>query len=160
MDFRASKSLRALIDELKQLIAGVAVQATTNANRTQAQNGVAVPAAAPAVFDTPVPFTSKTGNVRVSVSLSVTGTGGTSVAAEQIKFSIRVGGALFAASPVAFVEVGATELDAAATLTFELGGIGVGATQTYGVEAQNITTPAHTLVIPALGALVRVEDTL
>lgn len=157
---QAYQILRALVDDALTKIGGVAAKIALLGNRAQAQDFVGTAPAAPQFFDLPAPFTTKTGNVRVTVMMSVTGTGGTSVAGEQIKFSFRAAGVLFVTAPVSFQEVGAVELDASATLVFDFIGIGVGTSQTYGVEAQNITTPAHTLAIPALGATVTVEDIL
>lgn len=153
------QALRTLIDELRTLVAGAAGASQAATNRAQAVDTAGTGAAAPQLFDLPAPFVSRTGKIRITASMTVTGTGGTGAAADQIQFQLRANGALLASSPIAHMELGTTALDAQATLTFELDGQPIGgAGQTYGIEASDVTNAAHTLVIPAAGAYVRAED--
>jgi tellurite resistance-related uncharacterized protein len=124
------------------------------ANAEYAVDTAGSAAAAPVQFSTPA-FTSKTGTVKVTAGIQVTGTGGTSVAGELVQFNILQGAATIL-EPTIEAELSATHIVAQATLTavFQPG---PGA-HTYGVNASNATTPAHTLAIPANGAWVRVED--
>ena len=153
------QALRALIDELRTLVSASQASSAAAANRAQAIDTAGTGAAAPQFFDLPTAFVSKTGKIRVTASMTVTGTGGTGAVADQIQFQLRVAGALMAGSPIAHMELGTTLVDAQATLTFELDGQTIGgAGQTYGIEASDVTNAAHTLVIPGAGAYVRVED--
>jgi hypothetical protein len=150
------QALRALIDQAQTTASGVAA---AGANVLQALSA-GVGAAAPVVFDTPGTFLSKTGKVLITAQMTVSGTGATTVAGEEVQFALRANGALIAGGPILNSEMSATHNVSEGTLVFQLDGVSTTVAQTYGVECSNLTTPAHTLVVPAQGALVRVSDSL
>jgi len=116
------------------------------------------PSTAPG-FDS-APFTSHAGGrgaVQVRAMIVATGIGGTSVAGDEVEFRLRVDGATLAGGPLRVATLPATNLAAGGTLVWQVNTT-PGSTHTYGVEAVNTTTPGNTLIIPALTAVIQLQE--
>ena len=97
--------------------------------------------------------------IDVTGDMTVTGTGGTSTAGEVIAFQLLQDGTPF--GPIMQQELSATHNVCSAAVTSHVSGIAAGANHTWGIQATNLTTPAHTLEVSGTGlAAITMHATL
>ncbi len=135
---------------------GGTLSVQTFTNSASFANTSEIPNSTVPQFD--VPFTTKTGKIRITGSMGVApDVGSTAVAGDNILFALLLDGV--ALPPTAFTEVSSGSKVAGATLCWEVAAsLLAGNPHTVSIRGTFSPFPAHTITVPVGGASINVRD--